>query len=40
MVAVPNTAIPYTGGEAVRYARADADDLATAIDAVLTDERL
>ena len=38
VVAVPNTAIPYTGGEAVRYARADADDLATAIDAVLTDE--
>jgi glycosyltransferase involved in cell wall biosynthesis len=39
VVAVPATAVPYTGGDAARYADADAGELATQIDAVLSDER-
>lgn len=38
VVAVPTAAVPYTGGDAARYADSDAAVLATEIDAVLTDE--
>ena len=37
VVAVPNAAVPYTGGEAVRYAAGDPAAVAAQIDAVLTD---
>ncbi|MCU0704077.1 MAG: glycosyltransferase [Fimbriiglobus sp.] len=39
VVAVPNAAVPHTGGEAVRYVTADAASLAEEIDAVLTNEQ-
>lgn len=38
VVAVPAAAVPYTAGDAARYADADADALATQVDAVLTDD--
>lgn len=38
VVAVPTAAVPYTAGDAARYAEADAGALASQIDAVLTDE--
>ena len=38
VVAVPTAAVPYTGGDAARYADADAAALAAEIDALLTDE--
>lgn len=38
VVAVPAAAVPYTAGDAARYADPDAAALATQIDAVLTDE--
>jgi len=37
VVAVPNAAIPYTGGDAVLYANADAVKIADALEAVLSD---
>jgi glycosyltransferase involved in cell wall biosynthesis len=37
VVAVPNAAVPYTAGDAAKYAEADPVKLATQIDAVLTD---
>lgn len=37
VVAVPNAAVPFTAGDAARYAEADAGRLAEEIDAVLTD---
>jgi glycosyltransferase involved in cell wall biosynthesis len=38
VVAVPAAAVPYTAGDAARYADADAAALATQVDAVLTDD--
>ncbi len=38
VVAVPATAVPYTAGDAARYAGADAAALAVQLDAVLTDD--
>ena len=38
VVAVPTAAVPYTGGDAARYADGNAAALAAEIDAVLTDE--
>ncbi len=38
VVAVPTAAVPYTGGDAAKYAEADAAALAGQIDAVLTDD--
>ena len=37
VVAVPNAAVPYTAGDAARYADADPEKLATQIDAVMSD---
>jgi glycosyltransferase involved in cell wall biosynthesis len=37
VVAVPNAAVPFTAGDAARFAEADPAQLAAAIDAVLTD---
>lgn len=38
VVAVPTAAVPYTAGDAARYAGADAAAVAAEIDAVLTDD--
>jgi glycosyltransferase involved in cell wall biosynthesis len=38
VVAVPAAAVPYTAGDAARYAAADAVELAEELDAVLSDE--
>jgi len=37
VVAVPTTAIPYTGGEAVAYAQSSAESIAAAMESVLVD---